>query len=785
MYKTLVEPRDVICRFLSAQVFDCRFKPNVVSYSHNGSPLLEEDRIQFTVYYFEETGGTQQVTVTTTVKILANQSLETVALGPQFDHLSVSASTGLSEPINASLVRFSYNYQEGASCVVSYQEPSRSLPFPIAGVIEGSDRQTISNFSMDCRDFLMENFRYRHSGSRSPDLDFIPLAVELEDPRKEWGWIVRERVFLEVRLGTETEANHPPQISVNRSSALRVQQFAVYALDSDVLSATDNETSPNNLVFEITTDLDREEDGFIANLQENTRRVRSFYQEDLVNRQIVYHPPTKVLSEQKEVELEFVAWDEHHVASQPARLRILVVPAKTNSPRLTFNGGLIVPEGGSRTITSDDLRIVDQDNIQNVEIHVKGGLRHGRLEVNGRPGAVFTVRDIENRLVVYRHDNSDSTEDRIIVRITDGRHGMRARIPITILPVDDNSPYLLTHEALDVQTGGYAQITDRNLNATDKDGKEKRISYVVKSSSKAGQIVKRRPGLSRGIPVTRFTQDEVDAGLIYYHNLGGESIADTLEFRLMDDNDPPNKSGKYTLEVRIMPATDLPPNLVEGTRQILIVNETELGILRKEILWYEDVEFPRDDVVYTITSQPHYPATPLTLDAGRFVSIENSTRKWDMAVVESAPALRTFTQREVDEGRVAYLPPREDIGLINRTARMVFAVSDRSGNSIIEQVLEIVILPVDNQEPHASMTSLRVAKGGMMRLTADVILVSDPATDLKDLKFILEVKPKNGELLKDGLAIAVGDQLTFDDVNKSDIRSVFVSICIQCLYNCW
>lgn len=740
---------------------------------------MDEDRIQFRVYYFDEAAGTQQETVTTTVKILSNQSLESMAFGPQFDHLSVSASSGLSQPINASLVRFSYNYQEGASCVVRYQEPSRSLPFPIAGTIVGSNHQTISNFSMDCRDFLMENFSYRHLGAMSPDVDYIPLAVELEDPREEWGSIVREKIFLEVQLPPETEANHQPQIIVNQSSELRVQQFAVYALDSYILSATDNETSSNNLVFEIATDLDREEDGFIANLQENTRRVRSFYQEDLVNRQIVYHPPTKVLSEEKEVEVEFVVWDQHYVSSQPTTLRILVVPTKTNSPRLLFNGGLVVPEGGSRTITSEDLRIVDQDNIQNVEIHVKGGLRHGKLEVNGRPGAVFTVRDIENRLVVYRHDNSDTTEDRIIVRITDGRHGMRARIPIAILPVDDNSPYLLTHEALDVQTGGYAQITNRNLNATDKDGKKRRISYVVKSSSKAGQIVKRRMGLSRGIPVTRFTQDEVDAGLIYYHNLGGESIADTLEFRLMDDNDPPNKSGKYTLEVRIIPANDLPPNLVDGTKQILIVNETELGIVRKEILWYEDVEFPGDDIVYTITSQPHYPTTPLTLDAGRFVSIENSTTKWDMAAAESAPALRTFTQRAVNEGRVAYLPPREDIGLINRTARMVFAVSDRYGNSIIDQVLQIVILPVDNEEQHASMKSLRVMKGGLIRLTAEMILASNPDKDLKDLRFILDVKPRNGELLKDRLAIAVGDEFTFDDVNKSDIRPVCLRIYIQ------
>lgn len=558
------------------QVFDCSFKPNVVSYSHSGSPLLTEDRFQLTVYYFDGDGASQEETVTMTVAITVNRSLDAIVTfaASNVDYLTVAELNGLSQPINSSFLRFRQNFGRGSACSVAvFSGRGASAAFPSNGVVVGADGAPMKDGPVDCREFLMEGLRYRHTGRRAPNVDYIPLAVEVEEEEEGEGQeaeeererhVIRERIFVQVRI-TGAEENRPPSIAVNRTSVLRVQQFVALALDAEVLSVDDDDgPGPEGLAFEVTTAMDAEEDGFFVDLQRNSRRVRSFTADALASRHIAYHPPTKVLAEEKEVEVELVGRDDRFAASRPVRLRILVVPTRTNGPRIAFNGGLVVLEGGSRRIGVDDLRIVDADNVHGVEVHVKGGLRHGALEVNGRHGVYFTVSDMENRLVTYRHDNSDGSEDRIIVRVTDGRQGVRARIPVTVIHVDDNSPYLLTHEILEVQSGGYALVSAKTLNATDRDSKNARITYLLKTAPTSGEIIRRRSGLTKGFRIGRFTQEDVNAGKIFYRNFGGSSTVDSVEFRLLDDNDPPNRSGKYSLEVRIKPGTNLPPSMVEG-----------------------------------------------------------------------------------------------------------------------------------------------------------------------------------------------------------------------------
>ena len=65
--------------------------------------------------------------------------------------------------------------------------------------------------------------------------------------------------------------------------------------------------------------------------------------------------------------------------SKPALLAIRITPAKPQAPQVLLNRGLVVLEGGEGVINFENLEIVDSDNIDKVEIHVKGGLKYGSL----------------------------------------------------------------------------------------------------------------------------------------------------------------------------------------------------------------------------------------------------------------------------------------------------------------------------------------------------------------------------------------------------------------------
>ena len=92
------------------------------------------------------------------------------------------------------------------------------------------------------------------------------------------------------------------------------------------------------------------------------------------------------------------------------------------------------------TCLSSVSRIVDSDNLYNVEVHVKGGLRSGKLEVNGRQSEVFSIDDMQRKAVVYYHDGRDATEDKLILRITDGERNIRGKFKVQILQVRYRGP---------------------------------------------------------------------------------------------------------------------------------------------------------------------------------------------------------------------------------------------------------------------------------------------------------------------------------------------------------
>lgn len=104
---------------------------------------------------------------------------------------------------------------------------------------------------------------------------------------------------------------------------------------------------------------------------------------------------------------------------------------------------------------------------------------------------MFHVRDLREGVVVYHHSDSDTTRDHIVFRISDGRHSIRHKFPINILPKDDSPPFLINNVAVEVQEGGAVRLEEYMLLASDLDSSDDYILYQVVSTPRAGQLVRK------------------------------------------------------------------------------------------------------------------------------------------------------------------------------------------------------------------------------------------------------------------------------------------------------
>lgn len=113
---------------------------------------------------------------------------------------------------------------------------------------------------------------------------------------------------------------------------------------------------------------------------------------------------------------------------------------------------------------------------------------------------MFKVRDLREGVVVYHHSDSDTTRDYIVFRIKDGRHSIRHKFPINILPKDDAPPFLINNVAIEVQEGGSVRVEEYMLLASDLDSSDDHIQYRLVTLPHAGRLVKSmspsEPGMS-------------------------------------------------------------------------------------------------------------------------------------------------------------------------------------------------------------------------------------------------------------------------------------------------
>uniref|UniRef100_A0A8C5P888 FRAS1 related extracellular matrix 3 n=1 Tax=Leptobrachium leishanense TaxID=445787 RepID=A0A8C5P888_9ANUR len=762
--------------FLTPARFTCDFGPGEVKYTHMGSRSPSTDRVRLQLKYDSPT-DTLIVPFVLEVEVIFQQ-LEIVTRNLP---LLVEKIHGLSLPIDKKVLGFSFNPAK-ESCKITPMIGTGGLP-RYGQLLNIS---TVHQQGIECHTFLSSGIRYQHTAPHSsPNRDYIPMMVELNDDSTS-----QEHFHITVRIKEGTE-NKPPRPSFASMMMMEVDQFVLTALTPEMLAAEDLESDPGDLIFNITSPLDPETSGYLISTDDQNLPITSFFQSDLNEFRIAYQPPASESWQERILQLEMEVMDTEGATSDTFAFMIVVKPMNTLAPLATRNSGLWLLEGQSRPLSGpgsgmDNLVISDEDNLDEVRLSVVGGLRHGQLFLaqegssnqNSPNGFTFTPQDLHSGLVVYQHDGSDTYSDNLILRLDDGRHRVELLYPITVSPTDDEPPVLNANTGLTLAEKSLALISPFMLSSTDIDSEDSTILFVLQEPfSHLGEMVLRegeKPEDGEGwtyLPedgvyekvVDQWYQRDLLEGRLYYRHIGPhspETVIDQVLFMVMDDNDPPNQSGLQVLTVKVEPVDDIPPELYTGTTLQMTVKEYEVTPFKRKHLRYTDLDTDDRELKYTLASQPRDTDINHPALTGMIVLSDNP---------ESQVA--TFTQAQINHHKISYRPPEKELGIIPKVLQFDYTVEDAAGNSV-EGIFTIFLQPVDNKPPVITNTGFKVPERGSFTLSKVELDATDPDTDTNSIVFRMTQVALHGQLLFDGVPMAVQESFLVNDIAQGRVSYI-------------
>ncbi|XP_064481470.1 FRAS1-related extracellular matrix protein 2-like isoform X1 [Ornithodoros turicata] len=746
--------------YLEPSSFPCEFAADAVTYTHLGSrtaPL--QDRVRLLVRY-----DAKDETLIVPILLLVSTTQEPLEVVTEMQTLVVKKIGGESHAIDENVLRFD---ARGGHCRV--RVTTEVHDWPKRGRLVGEVPVQLT----PCNAFLNRDVRYLHTaGPQSVNKDFVPMLVEVSD---DVGRVVkRERFQLPVDI-PEGKTNSPPQPTFSSLLLLDVNQFIVTAVTPAVLSAEDSDSDPSTLLFRLRTILGPEE-GYFVTTDDRSVPITSFYQKDTQALKIAYVPPSTSSNEKRVFRVEMEVADEEGAKSDPFALMIVVKPMNMMAPRVTRNQGLFLLEGQTKKL-GNTLEISDEDNRNDVMFEIVDGLRYGHLLLDGFESESFTVLDLDDGLVAYRHDSSSTSTDNIVFRISDGKLWSEFLYPVTIYPEDDEPPLLNVNTGLSVRKGEDLQITSRSLSATDVDSDDARIVYeLLPPFPEHGTLLLKQPEKPPDSfrwtlqdelyerEVTRWTQKDVQEGNVFYRHDGehvSETVIDTIYFRLSDDNTPPNESGINEFVVKVAPVDNVPPEKAPDATLHLDVEEFQLTEITKQELRYRDLDTKDKDLRYRITKVPYDIDENNPMNPGMVVRVD-----------EPNAEVTEFTQAEVNHKKIAFKPPSIELGIVPRVIQFQFEVYDAGDNVLQGQIFSVFLHPVDNKPPKILNRGVTVEENGHVDIRSDVLDATDVDTPTAALSFRVSKPPAYGRLEVRTRSLEEDDVFTRDDIHNGSVKYV-------------
>ncbi|KAM9091498.1 chondroitin sulfate proteoglycan 4 isoform 1-T1 [Megaptera novaeangliae] len=483
--------------------------------------------------------------------------------------------------------------------------------------------QPVTTFSQ--QDLLDGAILYSHNGSLSPR-DTLAFSVEAGP--------VHTDAALQVTIALEGPL---APLHLVQNKKIYVFQGEAAEIRRDQLEAAQEAVPPADIVFSVKTP---PSSGHLVMLSHSATAaeppsldpVHSFSQEAVDAGRVLY------LHSRPEAWSDVFSLDVSSGLGAPlegVHVELEVLPAAIPLEALNFS----VPEGGSRTLAPPLLRITGPyfPTLPGLDLQVLEPPQHGVLQREEGPQdrtlSTFSWREVEQQLILYVHDGSETLADSFVLVANASemdRQSHPVTFTITVLPVNDQPPVLITNTGLQMWEGTTVPIPPEALRGTDSDSGPEDLVYTLEEPSNGQVVLRTEPGAE----VHSFTQAQLDGGLVLFSHRG--ALDGGFRFILSD--------GEHTSTGHFFRVTAQKQLLLslEGSRTLTICPGSIQPLSSQSLRASSSTGIDPHHLFYRVVRGPRL---------GRLFHTQQGS---------SGEALENFTQAEVYAGNVLYeheMPP--------------------------------------------------------------------------------------------------------------------------------
>lgn len=239
---------------------------------------------------------------------------------------------------------------------------------------------------------------------------------------------------------TRTPVNDSPLVGINTGTS--INQNSIVIIKNSVLRAADPDDSGAGLTYTVTGTTN----GQVEFLSNPNVAIASFTQDDIDNSRVIFRhsgPPGVA-------DFDFTLTDGGEDGSVAANGTFnLTVDNVNDAPTITTSTGPTVLEGSTTTITTAMLDSFDPDDFGTDLTWTASNLSNGILQVNGVTQNTFTQDDLDNGLVTFIHDGTETLTAGFDIQVADGGENGAApdtdTFTMTITPVNEG-PTLIVND---------------------------------------------------------------------------------------------------------------------------------------------------------------------------------------------------------------------------------------------------------------------------------------------------------------------------------------------------
>eukprot|EP00049_Salpingoeca_infusionum_P016658 m.342696 g.342696 ORF g.342696 m.342696 type:complete len:1574 (+) comp16126_c0_seq1:154-4875(+) len=414
---------------------------------------------------------------------------------------------------------------------------------------------------------------------------------------------------------------------------------------------------------------------------------------------------------------------------------ITLLPRDDQYPVVNAVNPVVCHEGGRAYVNLSHIDMYDIDTIATrVTVVFYSSLNHGRLDMQGHSS--LTLDLLNQSVVEYIHDSSETLSDEIRFRVTDGsRYTDYYSLPFTIIPVDDTAPEVDVNN-FEVNEGGTFILTPQQFNASDLDTNSSSVFLSLTRPLQNAIIEGRWPNGSSFAPVSM--QDIVNGRAVFVHDNSETSFVNVyLSFIDAAGNESPERVATVT----ILPVDDEPPTLL-AQRNVTVLEGGRVAISSLELA-IVDVDSNSTDVSVVVNTAP---------------SLGNLVWKG------TNETLTAFSIANLTSGAVWY----EHGDTETRHDSFSITATDAHNNSA-SLIIHVDVTVVDDHPPVLDwVQNGTLPEGGSLDLST-VLSVSDPDTVERLVRFDVRTTPFTGAIKVDG---SIDYTFTLEQLNNNLVTYV-------------